>query len=120
MFFVEKKRRYGMKFLTIDYIKKHSRIDYDCEDELLEVYGESAEEMIFQITRRSYEDIVKKFGTEKKPIPANLIHAALLLVEHSYNQRATVTMQNMYSVPYAFDMLVKPYMRLDGGTALDG
>jgi hypothetical protein len=33
-------------------------------------------------------------------------------VEVSYTQRAPITQQNMYTVPYAFDMMVKPYMKL--------
>lgn len=31
-----------MKYLEIDYIKQHSRTDFDCDDALLELYGESA------------------------------------------------------------------------------
>lgn len=101
-----------MKWLTIDYIKQHSRIDYDCEDALLEVYGEAAEETVMNIIRRDYDEIVEKFGTTDKPVPAALIHASLVLVDLSYTQRSPVSQQNMYIVPYTFDMLVKPYMKL--------
>ena len=104
--------KFYMKWLTIDAIKRHSRIDYDCEDALLEMYGESAEETVLNIINRSYADVVEKFGTEKHPIPAPLVHASLLLVEESYTQRAPITQTNLYVVPYAFDMMVKPYMRL--------
>lgn len=111
-----------MKWLTIDYIKQHSRIDFDCEDALLELYGESAEEMVLGITRRTYEEIVEKWGTEKIPVPANIIHASLLLVEQSYTQRSSVSQQNLYTVPYAFDMMIKPYMKLadDDNTRKEG
>ena len=101
-----------MKWLTLDYIKQHSRIDFDCEDALLELYGESAEETVLDITRRTYDEIAEKWGTKNKPIPAKIIHASLLLVELSYTQRSPVTQQNLYTVPYAFDMLIKPYMKL--------
>lgn len=102
-----------MKWLTIDYIKQHSRIDYDCEDALLEVYGEAAEEMVMNIIGRDYDEIKEKFGQDDgKSIPAALIEASLLLVDVSYNNRSAVSTQNMYTVPYAFDMLVKPYMKL--------
>ena len=101
-----------MKWLTLDYIKQHSRIDFDCEDALLELYGESAEETVLDITRRTYEEIVDKWGTKDKPVPAKIIHASLLLVELSYTQRSPVSQQNMYAVPYTFDLLVKPYMKL--------
>jgi uncharacterized phage protein (predicted DNA packaging) len=101
-----------MKWLTIDYIKTHSRIDFDCEDSLLELYGESAEETVLDITRRTYEEIVEKWGTKDKPIPAKIIHASLLLVDLSYQYRSPVSQQNLYTVPYAFDMLIKPFMKL--------
>ena len=101
-----------MKWLTIDAIKKHSRIDYDCEDSLLEMYGESAEDTVLNIINRSYTEVVELYGTGDRPIPAPLVHASLLLVELSYTQRAPVTQTNLYAVPYAFDMMVKPYMRL--------
>ena len=101
-----------MKWLTLDYIKQHSRIDFDCEDALLELYGESAEETVLDITRRTYEEIVEKWGTKDKHVPAKIIHASLLLVELSYNNRSPVSQMNLYTVPYAFDMLIKPYMKL--------
>ena len=92
-----------MKWLEIDYIKKHSR---------LELYGEAAEETVMNIIGRDYDDIVANFGTEEMPIPAAIIQATLILVDTSYMQRTAVSPQQMFSVPYAFDMLIKPYMRL--------
>jgi uncharacterized phage protein (predicted DNA packaging) len=108
-----------MKWLTVEYIKKHSRIDYDCEDDLLELYGEAAEETVMNITGRDYDDIVANFGTEERPIPAAIIQASLILVDTSYMQRTAVSQQQMSAVPYAFDMLIKPYMRLAGSFAND-
>ncbi len=109
-----------MKWLTLDYIKQHSRIDFDCEDALLELYGESAEETVLSITRRTYKEIVEKWGTENKPVPARIIHASLLLVELSYTQRSPVSQSNMYTVPYGFDLMIKPYMRLTGDDSTTG
>ena len=45
-----------MKWLTIEYIKQHSRIDYDCEDELLELYGEAAG-LMYQSSGRHHTGI---------------------------------------------------------------
>jgi hypothetical protein len=45
-------------------------------------------------------------------VPKPLYVAALMLVEVSYTQRAPITQTNLYTVPYAFDMKVKPYMKL--------
>lgn len=97
-----------MKWLTIDWIKQHSRIDFDCENELLELYGESAEDTVLNVCGRTMEDVAEQYGNVPKP----LFVAALMLVEVSYTQRAPISQQNMYTVPYAFDMMVKPYMRL--------
>jgi uncharacterized phage protein (predicted DNA packaging) len=97
-----------MKWLSIEDIKKHSRIDYDCEDALLELYADAAEETVMNIIGRDDEEIKEKYGD----VPAALRQAALLLVDTSYMQRTAVSTQNLYAVPYGFDTLVKPYMRL--------
>ena len=97
-----------MKWLKIEDIKKHSRIDYDCEDALLELYANAAEEMVMQITGRDYDNIVDTYGD----VPAALRQASLILVDTSYMQRTAVSAQNLYTVPYAFDFLIKPFMKL--------
>jgi len=97
-----------MKWLTIDWIKAHSRIDFDCENNLLCLYGASAEQTVLNVCNRTLEDITDSYGEIPKP----LYVAALMLVEVSYTQRAPISQQNMYQVPYAFDMMVKPYMKL--------
>lgn len=99
-----------MKWLTLDYIKQHSRIEYDCEDNLLTLYGEAAEETVLNICSRTYEEL-KAMGTDNK-MPAPIIQASLMLVDHSYQQRSPVSSLNMASVPYTFDTLIKPYMNL--------
>ena len=107
--FSEDKRK-DMKWLTLERIKQQCRIEQDFteEDSLLEMYGESAEEVLLNHLRRSYEDIMEVYGR----IPAPLVLASLMLVDTSYTHRSPVSPQNMSIVPYAFDILVKPYMRL--------
>lgn len=97
-----------MKWLSISDIKKHSRIDYDCEDALLELYADAAEEMVMQITGRDYDNIIATYGD----VPAALRQASLILVDTSFMQRTAVSAQNLYAVPYAFDFLIKPFMKL--------
>lgn len=97
-----------MKWLTIEWIKQHSRIDFDVEDDLLEIYGESAEDTVLNIVARSYDELLETYGEVPKP----LFIASLMLVEQAYTQRAPISQTNMYSVSYSFDLLVKPYMRL--------
>lgn len=105
---VKDKNKSDMKWLTIDWIKAHSRIDFDCEDELLELYGEDAEETVLHLINRSYEEVMELWGTVPKP----LYVAALMLVEVDYNHRSPESMNNMYAVKYGFDMKIKPYMKL--------
>ena len=96
-----------MKWLTLDYIKQHSRIDFCCEDELLELYGEAAEEAVLNVCNRTMEDVVEQYGT----VPKSLYVAALMQVEASYNYRSTVSPQNLYNEP-GFSFHIKPYIKL--------
>lgn len=99
-----------MKWLTLNDIKDQLRIERDFTDDdgLLTKYGESAENTILNICRRTYDDFISEYGE----IPSDIVEASLLLVTVSYEHRAAVTQYQMYSVGYAFDMKVKPYMRL--------
>jgi uncharacterized phage protein (predicted DNA packaging) len=97
-----------MKFLTIDNIKQQLRIDWSEEDALLDEYGKAAEDTLLNLLNRNYHDLLESYGE----VPAPLIQAALLLVGESYQHREPSSAQNLSSVPYAFDMLIKPYMRL--------
>ena len=97
-----------MKFLTLEYIKQHSRIVGDAEDELLTLYGEAAEETVLNWLNRSYTNLVETYGE----VPVAVKQAALMLVDTSYQYRSPITPGNVSVVPYTFDILVKPYMRL--------
>lgn len=97
-----------MKWLTLELIKQNSRIDGDDEDALLELYGNSAEETVLNVIDRSAEEVFETYGE----VPQALIHASLMLVDLAYQQRNPISVQNLYVVPYTFDMLVKPYMKL--------
>ena len=99
-----------MKWLTLERIKQQCRIepDFTEEDEVLEMYGGSAEETVLNVLNRTYEDIVESYGK----IPMPVVHASLMLVDLSYQNRSPISSQNMYQVPYTFDLLLKPYMKL--------
>ena len=108
----DKKRtnRNNMKWLTLDKIKAQCRIeqDFTLEDDILEMYGESAEDSVLDIIRRSYTEVLEKYGE----VPTPLVHASLMLVALSYKERGPVSSQNLYQVPYAVDFKLKPYMKL--------
>jgi hypothetical protein len=98
-----------MKWLTLDWIRKHSRLLQDVEEnDLLELYGEDAEETVLNLINRSYTEVVEIWGEVPKPLWV----AALMLVEVDYNHRSPESMNNMYAVKYAFEAKIKPYMKL--------
>lgn len=99
-----------MKWLTLDRIKQQLRIEPDMHDEdtLLEMYGESAEEVLLNYLNRTYAEVTEEYSG----VPVPLQHASLMLVDTSYQYRSPVSAQSMSLVPYTFDILVKPYMRL--------
>lgn len=100
-----------MKYLTLDNIKAQLRLtdeQAELEKDLLEMYGESAEETVLNLLNRTMEDIMEQYGGVPKP----LVHATLMLVDNSYKERSPISPQSMSTVPYAFDMMLKPYMRL--------
>lgn len=98
-----------MKWLTIEAIKKHLRHGGYCEDEVLELYGMSAEDTILELCGRTYEEVVAKYGS----VPPNLIHASLLLVVTSWQNREPYSPMNLSAVPYGnVDILIKPYIKL--------
>ena len=102
-----------MKYLSLEYIKQHSRIDYDCEDGLLEMDGESAEEAMAQILNRGRDadEMVKSLTEQYGKVPAPIYSATLMLVASLYKDREKDLVQEAHNNP-TFDILVKPYMKL--------
>ena len=100
-----------MKFLTFDMIKAQLRLDDEqakLEYDLLNDYGEAAEDAVLNICHRTITDIFEQYGM----VPKALVQAGLMLVAQSYQHREPASPQNLYAVPYAFDLLLKPYIKL--------
>ena len=98
-----------MKYLTLDHIRQQLRIDQTGEeDAVLELYGSAAEETVLNICNRTIDDVIETYGGVPDPVR----QATLMLVGQSYQHREPSSVQNMSAVPYAFDLLIKPYMRL--------
>lgn len=95
-------------------IKDHSRIDSDCELREIEMYADSAEMTMAQYLNRgkNADEMVESLVAQYGEIPAPIIHATLELVDQSYTHRSPASPQQMYAVPYNFDILVKPFMIL--------
>lgn len=101
----------GLRWLSVDAIKTHSRIDFDCDVAELEQFGVAAEQAILDLTRRTYENFVDTYGR----IPDPIFNASLLLVQNLYNNRDAADTQKKEASLYGFDLLLKNYMVLTGG-----
>ena len=102
-----------MKFLTFDQIKQQLRLDDEqatAEQTIVEMYAASAEDSVLNIIRRSYEDVLATYGE----VPTPIKHAALMLTDTWYQHRAPITPGSVAMVPYTYDLLLKPYIRLSG------
>lgn len=104
-----------MKWTEISYIKQHSRIDFDCEDAVLELYANAAEETVLNYLGIPYQELISEYGG----VPDAIRQATLMLIDVSYSNRSPISPTNVSIVPYTFDILVKPYMRLAGGVEQD-
>ena len=98
-----------MKWLTLQRIKQQCRIemDFEDEDELLGMYGDSAEDAILGVLNRSYTDLMEVYGH----VPAPVVHASLMLVASAYKDREKDLVMEVHANP-TFSLLLKPYVRL--------
>ena len=96
-----------MKWLTLEGIKAQCRIepDFHDEDDLLVEIGECAEETVLNLCNRTYENLIETYNK----VPVSLVRASKMLVDTGYQYRSPVNTQQMYAVPYTFDLLIKPY-----------
>lgn len=102
-----------MKYLTFEQIKQQLRLDdeqAELERTLLEMYGDAAEDAVLTIIRRPLRNVKQVYGH----VPKKLILVTLLLVDEWYQHRASAEPGSLSPVPYAFDFMLKPMMRLTG------
>ena len=95
-----------MEYLTLDYIKAHSRIDYDCEDDLIELYGSAAEQMVLNYLECSLDDLKEANGGMVPPV---VINATYMIADNLYRHRSPTEQTSLYLVPYGIDLMLKPY-----------
>lgn len=97
-----------MEYLTLEYIKEHSRICHNAEDNYLKRIGAAAERAVMNLCMRDVDDLYDTYGG----IPEDLMHATLLLVDHLYQHHGPTEQVSVSNVPYSIDFMLKPYMRL--------
>lgn len=95
-----------MQYLTLDEIKQQCVIDlnYHDDDQLLEMIGDSAEELTAQLLDCSLDELSAQNGE----LPAGLRHALRMLVDYFYScQRGSG--ESAPDVPNAIQMMIKLY-----------
>lgn len=102
-----------LKVVTLDELKSQMREDFDGEDSLITLYGEAAEDAVIGATRRTYEELLE-MGLDEggTGFPSRLKVAILMLAAHSHRNREPVAAVAQNAVPYAYDMYIKPYVKL--------
>ena len=108
----------GLKWLSIDAIHAHCRIDFACEDAELEQMGIAAEQAILDLTRRTFDNFIDTYGR----IPDPIYNATLLLVQSLYKNRENrdaEEQRDSKEIAFGFSFMVKNYMVLTGGTPLE-
>ena len=98
----------GLKWLNLEAIHQHCRIDFNCEDAELAQYGIAAEQAILDLTRRTYENFIDTYGR----IPDPIFNASLLLVQSLYKNRDAEEQRDSKEIAFGFQFLVKNYMCL--------
>ena len=104
----------GLKWLSIDAIHAHCRIDFSCEDAELEQMGIAAEQAILDLTRRTFDNFIDTYGR----IPDPIYNATLLLVQSLYKNRDAEEQRDSKEIAFGFSFMVKNYMVLTGGTPI--
>ena len=112
----------GLRVVTLDELKMQMRVDLEEEDAIIEAYGIAAEDTVASMTRRTLEELAVIGRAEDQltgevedvaaDFPARLKIAVLMLAAHWYRNREPVATVAMNAVPYALEVLVKPYRKL--------
>ena len=112
---MDDKKKTGLKWLSIDAIHQHCRIDFNSGDAEIEQMGIAAEQAILDLTRRTYENFIDTYGR----IPDPIFNATLLLVQSLYKNRDAEEQRDSKEIAFGFSFMVKNCMVLTGGTPLE-
>ena len=112
---MDDKKKTGLKWLSLDAIHQHTRMDFNCEDAELEQFGMAAEQAILDLTRRTYENFIDTYGR----IPDPIFNATLLLTQSLYKNRDAEEQRDSKEIAFGFSFMVKNYMVLTGGKPLE-
>lgn len=112
------------KYVTLNELKKQMRVDFEEEDDLIQTFGAAAEDSVLRGTGRTDEELLQMGWKEEHPdedapeqldeefFPSRLKVAILILAAHFYRNREAVAGVAQNIVPYAYEVLTKPYKKL--------
>lgn len=96
--------------VSLETFKKHVRADdFASDDDLLQLYLDTAVEAVARETHRSVEELCEMGGGE---LPLPIQQAVMLIAASWYNQREDVSSASMQCVPVSSRYLVSMYRKL--------
>lgn len=95
-----------MQYLTLDEIKRQCNVDldYDGDNEILTMVGDSAEDFVSQLIDTELVEIYAKYGD----IPPALRHAMRMMCDYFYSQNRGSSAETM-DIPNAVTTILKLY-----------
>lgn len=96
-----------MRYLTLDNILMHCRLERGAEDDYITHLGETAEEMTEKYLNRTLEELAGENGT----LPRSIENTCYMIVADLYRNREASSTMQLHPNP-ALLALLRPYKRL--------
>lgn len=93
--------------IELEYVKKHLHIESDDEDEVLESFIESAEEIICTYCNRTWNDFYNDYGK----IPSSIKNAVSMIVGSLYRDREGTSRVDIRVNP-VLKAMVRPFKKI--------
>lgn len=103
-----------LRIVTLEDLKAQMRIDFTEEDNLVLIYGKAAEEAVVNATRRTIEELKSEneSRTGNSDFPPMVYVCILMLAAQLYRTREPVSSLAQITVPYTYDYMLKPWIKL--------
>lgn len=98
-----------LRVVTLEELKLQMHEDFEDEDAIITTYGIAAEDVVIDMTRRSYEELS---AWEGRGFPVRLKLAILMLAANFHRNREPVAAVSQNPVPFSVSVLVKPFVKL--------
>ena len=106
-----------LRIVSLDALKRQMKIDFEEDDDLIVLYGVAAVDALINATRRCYDVLFmenrKCKSYENAGFPPMLYIAILMMAAQLYKNREPVSGLSQAVVPYTFDYMLKPWIKLE-------